>query len=54
MEKEKRHRAGSDALYTAQSLIKMLSILEERGIEDIDSLDYFIKKGDTSYQRSLL
>jgi len=53
-EMEKRHRAGADAAYTAQVLIKVLSILRDKGIEDIDFLNYFIKTGNTSYQRPLL
>jgi len=53
-EVEKRHRAGVDAIYTAQVLIKMLSVLKERGVEDTDSLDHFIETGNTFYQRPLL
>jgi len=51
---EKRHRAGADAIYTAQALIKMLSMLKEKGIEDTVFLDYFIETGNTFYQSSLL
>ncbi|MEM3088545.1 MAG: 3'-5' exonuclease, partial [Candidatus Bathyarchaeia archaeon] len=53
-ETEKRHRAGVDATYTARALIKMLSILKEKGIEDADSLDHFIRTGNTFYQRPLI
>lgn len=53
-ETEKRHRAGADAIYTARALIKMLSILKEKGIKDTDSLDHFLKTGNTFYQRPLL
>ncbi|OGC51942.1 hypothetical protein A2982_03770 [candidate division WWE3 bacterium RIFCSPLOWO2_01_FULL_39_13] len=55
-ETEKRHRAGTDANYTALSLIKMFSVMSSRfGIDILEPgfLAHFIETGHPFYQRPL-